>query len=166
MRTRSRMRQLRRGIVRIGLGLTVVGFVLLDLGLLESSSSQPCALARSPATVIVPLCPPTTTTTRPKPPSTTTTTTTKPSATTTTEPSSTTTTKPPPTTTTTTTTTLIPPARPPGGGTGILAFTGTAGTLKLVGLALMFWGQGSALSTLHGRDHEYPSSRYGPEQRR
>jgi len=151
MATGTRTRGLRQGILRIGLALTVVGFVLLDLGLLDASSGQVCALNVSGATVLTPLCvSPTTTTTRP------TTTTTGPPTTTTTRPPTTTTTGPPTTTTTTyvspTITSVPPPATtlPPTlsrseKGTGILAFTGMAGTLKLVGLALILLGVGLCL---------------------
>jgi uncharacterized protein HemX len=124
--------------------LAVVGFVVLDLGLLEGTSGQACALARNPATVLTPLCSPTTTT---KPPTTTTTsvsTTTTPTK----PPTTTTTTKPPTTTTTSVSTTTTPnlaTRSPSGNGTGILAFTGMAGTLKLVGLALILLGLGFCL---------------------
>ena len=142
----TKAQELPRRILRIGLGLAVVGVVVLDLGLLEGTSGQACALAGNPATVLTPLCSPTTTTTT-KPP--TTTTTSVSSSTTTTKPPTTTTTKPPPTTTTTSvssSTTPNPVTRSrSGNGTGILAFTGMAGTLKLVGLALILLGLGFCL---------------------
>ena len=142
----TKAQELPRRILRIGLGLAVVGVVVLDLGLLEGTSGQACALAGNPATVLTPLCSPTTTTTT-KPP--TTTTTSVSTTTTTTKPPTTTTTKPPPTTTTTSvssSTTPNPVTRSrSGNGTGILAFTGMAGTLKLVGLALILLGLGFCL---------------------
>ncbi len=117
----TKAQELPRRILRIGLGLAVVGVVVLDLGLLEGTSGQACALAGNPATVLTPLCSPTTTTT----------------------------TKPPPPTTTTSvssSTTPNPVTRSrSGNGTGILAFTGMAGTLKLVGLALILLGLGFCL---------------------
>ena len=142
----TKAQELPRRILRIGLGLAVVGVVVLDLGLLEGTSGQACALAGNPATVLTPLCSPTTTTTT-KPP--TTTTTSVSTTTTTTKPPTTTTTKPPPPTTTTSvssSTTPNPVTRSrSGNGTGILAFTGMAGTLKLVGLALILLGLGFCL---------------------
>ena len=116
----TKAQELPRRILRIGLGLAVVGVVVLDLGLLEGTSGQACALAGNPATVLTPLCSPTTTTT------------TKPPTTTTTSVSSSTTPNP------------VTRSRS-GNGTGILAFTGMAGTLKLVGLALILLGLGFCL---------------------
>ena len=143
----TKAQELPRRILRIGLGLAVVGVVVLDLGLLEGTSGQACALAGNPATVLTPLCSPTTTTTTKPPPPTTTTSVS--SSTTTTKPPTTTTTKPPPPPTTTSvssSTTPNPVTRSrSGNGTGILAFTGMAGTLKLVGLALILLGLGFCL---------------------
>jgi hypothetical protein len=169
MQISVRTQEGRRMVLRIGLGLAVLGAVIFDLGLLVTPVGSVCALPLNGATARTPACsptttittkpPPTTTTTKPKPPPTTTTKPVPPTTTTKPVPPTTTTTKPVPPTTTTApgSTTTSPPSsaslapttransQSVGGRFGVLPFTGFPGFLKLLGLALALIGAGFLL---------------------